>query len=376
MDPIKIVILGDFCAITPERLSIGFHLQNILDSCDLRCVNFEGPIPKGTVESANGSYLNQSERSPDWLVDHGFNVVLLANNHACDFGGSGLRTSREFFSRVLTLGSGNGWSEAYGVRYVNVKGKRIGFFNATSADFSSLKDPWTDSDKYGCAWINHPTVPLILQKAKLECDWLIVLPHAGVEYMDVPLPEWRTIYRNLIDFGCDAVIASHPHVPQGWEIYKGKPIYYSLGNFVFEKRTPSTQPNWYNGLAVELSLLEDRVLAQHYSILYQNDSVDIDSTQEQLDYIKSLGAILSDDTIYMKHVNETISTFANKYEQWMFDNRDVLQVHPFTIRTILKFVKKAMHNNIHEKIFLHQLREESTRWSIIRHYYLKAKITR
>lgn len=48
-------------------------------------------------------------------------------------------------------------------------------------------------------------------------DYLIVFNHGGVEYMDVPLPEWRDVYRLWIEMGADAVIASHPHVPQGYE---------------------------------------------------------------------------------------------------------------------------------------------------------------
>lgn len=281
-------------------------------SSDLRCVNFEGPLRIGEVESANGTYLSQSNQSPRWLVDHGFNIVSFANNHTCDFGEIGLCASVAAFDGVVTLGCGNGWNEVYRVRYVEVKGKKIGFFNATSADFSSLKDEWTDAKKYGCAWINHPSVPLMLHKAKLECDYLIVLPHAGVEFMDVPLPEWRTIYRNFIDCGADAVIASHPHVPQGWEIYKERPIYYSLGNFVFEKDSPYKIPNWYNGLIVELVFSKDGIESKNYSTLYADNKVEIDTTQERADYIKKLREYLVDDDIYLNCINEVISVFANK----------------------------------------------------------------
>ena len=67
MNPISIVFAGDFCAIHPERLKMGTRLAGILQSADLRCINFEGPLQRGKVESANGMYLAQSDDSPKWF---------------------------------------------------------------------------------------------------------------------------------------------------------------------------------------------------------------------------------------------------------------------------------------------------------------------
>lgn len=376
MEPIRIVIAGDFCSTHPEDLSIGDSLNKLIHDADLRCVNFEGPLQTGEIESANGSFLQQSYSSPRWLKDKGFNVIALANNHACDFGETGLKASKDAFGDAVTLGCGEGWTEAYRVRYVEVKGKKIGFFNATSADFSSLKDRWTDENKYGCAWVNHPSVPLILQRAKQQCDYLIILPHAGVEYMDVPLPEWRTIYRTFVDCGADAVIASHPHVPQGWEIYNGKPIYYSLGNFVFERNPPSTAPNWYNGLVVQLILDEDSVAATHYSVVYSNNQVELDRTVERKEYLKALGGYLSDDEVYKRQVDDAVPVFAKKYEQWMLSGIGAFRIQPFRWISLLRLLRFIVKNRNKDEIFLHQLREESTRWTIQRCYYLRSKAKR
>src|SRR5690606_3657601 len=119
-------------------------------------------------------------------------------------------------------------------KFIEINGIKIGFFAGTSCDFSALKDKWTDKDKVGCSWINQIQVNNIIRTAKEQCDHLIILSHGGIEFMDVPLPEWRDRYRELIDLGADAVIGTHPHVPQGIEIYNKKPIFYSLGNFYFD----------------------------------------------------------------------------------------------------------------------------------------------
>ena len=111
-------------------------------------------------------------------MNNGFNVIGLANNHAFDFGEEGLKATKKAFEDVLAIGCGK-WSEAYGVKYLKVKNKTIGFFSASSADLATLKDRWTDDGKYGCAWINHISVSSIISEAKGTCDYLIVLPHAG-----------------------------------------------------------------------------------------------------------------------------------------------------------------------------------------------------
>lgn len=376
MKSISIIVAGDFCSMHPERLVMGEKLRSLLEKADLRCVNFEGPLQRGNLESANGLFLSQSNLSPKWLMNNGFNVVALANNHACDFGDWGLRASKEAFNGIYAIGCGDGWNETYDVKYIDVNGKKIGFFNATSADFSSLKDQWTDINKYGCAWINHPSVPLILQKAKQQCDYLLVLPHAGVEYMEVPLPEWRAIYRNFIDCGADAVIASHPHVPQGWEIYNGKPIYYSLGNFVFDKDHSCTDPNWYSGLIVCLCFEGDTVKVTHYCTQYDNDHIELDTRIEKIEYVNGLGKYLLDDVEYLKMVDTVVPKLANKYEQWMLSGLGAYILQPFKCSSLLHLLKYLVKNRKSDQVFLHQLREESTRWTIQRSYYLQSKIKR
>ncbi len=376
MNPISIVFAGDFCAIHPERLKMGTRLAGVLQSADLRCINFEGPLQRGKVESANGMYLAQSDDSPKWIKENGFNLVALANNHACDFGADGLIASRDAFQNLYTVGCGDGWDEAYKVKYIGIKDKVIGLLNVTSADFSSLKDEWTDAKLFGCPWVNHPSIPQILIEARKQCDYLIVLPHAGVEFMDVPLPEWRTRYRNFIDLGADAVIASHPHVPQGWELYKNKPIYYSLGNFVFEKETQSTIPHWYSGLIVCLELQDDKIRPSHYCTLYENDTIELDITDKSINHITQISDLLSDDRAYMKKVNEQVQLLSKKYEGWMITSYGAFQLQPLSFKRIVRALRFLMHDHVKLKVFLHQLREESTQWVIQRAYKNKSKINR
>lgn len=75
---------------------------------------------------------------------------------------------------------------------------------------------------------------------RTECDYVAVFVHWGIEREERPQEYQRTLGQQYIDAGADLVVGSHPHVLQGIEYYKGKPIVYSLGNFVFGSSIPKT----------------------------------------------------------------------------------------------------------------------------------------
>ncbi len=66
-------------------------------------------------------------------------------------------------------------------------------------------------------------------------DFLVLYAHWGVEYENVPTPAQTVLAREFVDAGADLVVGSHPHVVQAHEVYNGAPIYYSLGNLVFDQ---------------------------------------------------------------------------------------------------------------------------------------------
>lgn len=89
-----------------------------------------------------------------------------------------------------------------------------------------------------------------------------MIAHAGLEDEDIPLPEWRERYRELIDVGCDVIIGGHTHMVQGCEIFKEKLICYSLGNFVFERNLAKKI------LGVLVNLCHFHYLVKELNIIY------------------------------------------------------------------------------------------------------------
>lgn len=373
-ETLKMAFYGDFCSYFPEKQNLGKELQNLINRQDLNIVNFEGPLKGNELHTANEYYLKQSENAPSWLTSRGFNVISLANNHLYDWGKVGAyNTVCAFHGKAEIIGFGT-WDEVYSVRFFNVKGYRIGILAVTQADLSSLKDKWTDGDKVGCAYINHPEINMLLAEARPKCDYLFVLAHGGVEFMSVPLPEWRDRYRNFIDIGVDAVIASHPHVPQGKECYKGKWIYYSIGNFCFDKGGEDNLiPHWNNGVVVCAEISDSGLVFKECLTLLHKHEVEIDSNSDSLCYFKGLCELLENDARYVEVLNREVLALYRKYEIWLLNGYNAVPASPRGLRTVYRFLRAFIRGKRNDRLLLHQLRAEDSRWLMIREYKMMSQ---
>ena len=157
--------------------------------------------------------------------------VNLANNHYIDYGYSGRRITRETLDEAGITYSGytNTW-------IYEKDGVKIGFGGVRET-----------------IWKQDRTIPTKEIKALREagCNYIIYACHFGKEYSETHNKLQTQIAHAIIDAGADMVVGTHPHVVQGIEIYNGKPIFYSLGNFVFGGNLTPTD---YDGLAVQLQM--------------------------------------------------------------------------------------------------------------------------
>ena len=113
---------------------------------------------------------------------------------------------------------------------------------------------WTASKSNSGLFTTYDPTKLVteIQEAKKTCDYVVVYVHWGVERNTEPEDYQKSLARQYIDAGADAVIGAHPHVLQGIEYYQEKPIFYSLGNFIFANRT-------YETMMVELTVTDSSV---------------------------------------------------------------------------------------------------------------------
>ena len=261
MSKIKIFLAGDFCSKpSTSGITIQEELKTLIQESDVSIVNFEVPLKPQGIELPKVSYERyfQNDDAPSFLKSIGFRLFSIANNHLFDWGTEGYKKTTEALGNVC-FGAGT-YEDAYNVKVINVNGKKIGFLALCYAAKEGVFDDVFNHEGVGCAYINDLRVNHIIIEAKKNLDYLFILPHAGIEYIDAPVPELIARYRDFIDYGADGVIASHPHCPQGWETYKEKPIFYSLGNFFFNSKNTydfvAQCPHWYEGLCVILELDE------------------------------------------------------------------------------------------------------------------------
>ncbi len=233
LQPIRILFGGDIMLDRHIRLAaeknggydfILASMKNWLDSYDLVVANLEGPIttkPSISVHSRPGEPRNYSftfdPKVVNFLADNNIGVVNLGNNHILNFGQKGLNQTISFLTQA-EIGFFGQPSQADNYIIKDFYGFKIGFVNYNQFDKASREKIWAR-----------------LKKAKQTSDWLVVYAHWGIEYQPIANNQISRLAHQLIDNGADLIIGSHPHVVQNWQEYKGKRIYYSLGNFVFDQ---------------------------------------------------------------------------------------------------------------------------------------------
>lgn len=350
MNNVRLFFAGDFCSKhTTSFITVSDELKELIQSCDLRVVNFEVPL-KPDIELPPQRYERywQHDDVPDFLRGLGFNLFPMANNHAFDWGDEGFKkTKAALGDQSFGVGS---YDDAYKVKVCEINGFKIGFLALTYAAYTGVFDDVLHHEGIGCAYINDLRVNHDIMEAKKTVDYLFVLPHDGIEYIDVPLPEIIARYRDFIDYGADGVIASHPHCPQGWEEYKGKPIFYSLGNFFFNgKEDPlyrTWSHHWYEGMCIKMELSENQI---NYSIIntrnIDNVSLIVDKEPEREEHNQRLCLYLQNKDLYLDYINKQCKRLTDLQEMPIIDTT----IHPNSLKS---YIKLALYNCL--KIFTKQ----------------------
>jgi poly-gamma-glutamate capsule biosynthesis protein CapA/YwtB (metallophosphatase superfamily) len=292
--PIRITFAGDAMMDwsvkeTVKQKGPDYPFLNIkkeLSSSDLSVVNLETAITIGGIRVPKEYNFRSDPISLSGLKNAGFHLVSLANNHSLDYGQSGfIDTIAHLRNYQLDyMGGGLNKDEAYSAKTYNIKGRTIKFlaFSRVLPDFS-----WVATDtKPGLA--NGYDLTLIkntIEQEKAGSDFLFVYIHWGVETKKSPEVFQREWAKTIIDSGADGVIGSHPHVLQGFEYYKGKPIAYSLGNFLF--------PNYVKGDKAQTGILHLNIQSNNIEMSFVpfrivQDQIILQTKQEKQEVLDKL----------------------------------------------------------------------------------------
>jgi len=361
---IEILACGDIVIGSNGNHIISDELKKIITSSDISICNFEAPIKSnGHPIPKAGPHVYQSKSAICTVKKCGFDILSLANNHIYDYGETGLKdTLREITKHGLDyIGAGLSFDEAYELMIKKIDDIKIGFLSFCEAEFGALLE---DEGRGGYAWINHQSVNNIVRKSKQKVDVLILIAHAGEEEVPLPLPEWRTRYRELCDFGVDVIIGHHPHVPQGWEKYNNSLIFYSLGNFYFDWGGFKTKEDM--SYSVLLTIDDNKIDYEVITHKKINNCLEILNDEVFNAYMDELNMIFKIN--YLDIANQqSIYLYKTRYERYYKDYAMAIYKNKQITSIIYSLIKQLFFStkNIksRELLLLHNVRIESHRFA-------------
>ncbi len=240
-----LVVAGDWAPsyeniqhITHDPMRFYGDLGSILCEADLAILNLEGVLGEGGEPIIkDGPHLRIPTSAIEGLAAVPFHLVCLANNHSLDFGPTGLAHTRQRLSErgIAWVGAGIDSEEAHRPFVTQVGGVRLAIVNAAEGE-----EGLSVKDGPGVPDLDLGRLTRQVTALRNEADVIIAILHAGREFVPVPPPHLHKVCRSLVQAGAHLVVGHHPHVPQGVELYHGRPIAYSLGNFVMW--TPGGSP--------------------------------------------------------------------------------------------------------------------------------------
>lgn len=210
-------------ATTSSPVALLQGVERLFLGADLNVVNLEGTVTTNSSIAQKNSKILRFTFDPALvgkvLPQNHIDMVSLANNHSLDFGVAGYEETLQHLQTLGIKAFGHPYNVASNLSAsADVRGKRICFVG-----YMALFMPDTASTMAE------------IGRLRPDCWRVVAFSHWGEEYFDVPTALQREQAHAFVDAGADLVVGSHPHVVEPVEIYQGKAIFYSMGNFVFDQ---------------------------------------------------------------------------------------------------------------------------------------------
>jgi poly-gamma-glutamate capsule biosynthesis protein CapA/YwtB (metallophosphatase superfamily) len=240
----------------------------LLQAADIRVANLECVVATVGEPQDKIFTFRANPRTLDVLNQH-FDAVSIANNHSGDFGRPAFAEMLDLLDQhhVLRFGGGHNLAEAHTPLIIERKGIRIALLGYNEFLPRSFE---ADADAPGTAWSEDEQVVADIRRARsfYKADLVIPIMHWGWENEMKANPRQRQLAHLMIESGADAVIGGHPHVTQDIELYRNKPIVYSVGNFMIDALDNEAQTY---GWVVNLQLDRKGVKSWNTSVAHIDD---------------------------------------------------------------------------------------------------------
>ena len=209
-------------------------VRRLLTSADVAIANFENPAPDVFRYHTSGTVFSANPKLIAGLANAGIDWVGIANNHIRDAGGQGILQTIANLKRygIRSSGAGKNLAAARKPAILDVRGVKVAFL----AYDTIARSYGASASRAGSAQMSAAALKADVAAArKAGAGVVIVFPHWGTEYDPTPFAGQQKLAEAAIDAGADMVIGNHAHWAGAVEVYKGKPIWYALGNFVFDQ---------------------------------------------------------------------------------------------------------------------------------------------
>lgn len=213
-----------------------------LTQADLTVINNEFPFSTRGTKAPDKQFTFRVDPSyVSVLTDMGVDIAGIANNHVLDYGADALLDTFDTLDAagIDYMGAGIDSERASRLITREIDGMTFGFL-AASRVIPVVS--WDVANASPGVFTTYDPTRLVaaIEQARSQCDYLTVMVHWGIERDAYPQEYQTQLARQYIDAGADLIIGAHPHVLQGIAYYDGKPICYSLGNFIFNQEIPQT----------------------------------------------------------------------------------------------------------------------------------------
>jgi poly-gamma-glutamate capsule biosynthesis protein CapA/YwtB (metallophosphatase superfamily) len=235
-------------------------VESILKNNDITFVNLENPIVTNCPRHAGGFKFCTTPEIAKGLNISGVDIVSLANNHSGNYGKEGFEETKKYLTQD-------------GVKYVGDENLEIIEKNGIKFGFLGFNYTFTKD--------NLESDLSLIKESDMKVDILIVGNHWGDEYQSVGNSFQKSSAKKMVENGADVIIGHHPHWVQDYEEIDGKPVYYSLGNFIFDQMWSEETKK---GLVVKMTF-EDKKLVKRegfktYTTLIGQPEIIMESPKE------------------------------------------------------------------------------------------------